>query len=354
MVNIKRTPGTAAASVQAPDQGLNQLIQRGSLLPIISGEALEELVLGGHDPIAASYASRVGYPLPDRHELHKVAKYQSLISGWKDHQLKQDYLDLMAEHVYGLAKQDSQRAGLLEDVMVEAGSLTVSEFAERLRYPVLDQGRKDPLLILADLPLPIYVTTSPFTFIEQALARADKAPRSELCRWHSGLGNIPSVFAGAALAETEAECEHNRKGGVYRPCKHKPLVYHLYGLDAHPDSLLLTEDDYLTFLMAASQGRGKDRGVDPIHDVVKGALQSSALLLMGFGLSTWSFRALYWGLIRPSPDAKLYERYCCIQLIPSEQEKRYLESYLRQDAHFDKVYWEPIASFCRRELEVGR
>ena len=353
MVNIRSAPGKAAGA-RAGDQGLSQLIQRGSLLPIISGEALEELVLDGHDPIVASYAGRVGYPLPDANELHKVAKYQSLTSGWKDHQLKQDYLDLVAEHVYRLASQGGGKAGLLEDAMAEAGNLTVSQFAGRLGYPALDRGHEDPLLILADLPLPIYLTTSPFTFIEQALGRAGKAPRSELCRWHSGLDNIPSVFAGTGLAENEAECEHNRRGSVYRPCKHKPLVYHLYGLDAHPDSLLLTEDDYLTFLMATSQGRGKDLGVDPIHDVVKGALQSSALLLLGFGLSTWSFRALYWGLIKPSPDAKLYERYCCVQLIPSEQEKLYLESYLRQDAHFDKVYWEPIATFCRRELEVDR
>ena len=69
-------------------------------------------------------------------------------------------------------------------------------------------------------------------------------------------------------------------------------------------------------------------------------LQSSALLLLGFSLATWAFRALYRGLIKPMPTATLYERYCCVQLVPSEQEKLYLEDYLRKDARFDKVYWE--------------
>ena len=50
------------------------------------------------------------------------------------------------------------------------------------------------------------------------------------------------------------------------------------------------------------------------------------------------------------PMVTLYERYCCVQLVPSEQEKLYLEDYLRKDARFDKVYWEEIEPFCQREL----
>ena len=111
---------------------------------------------------------------------------------------------------------------------------------------------------------------------------------------------------------------------------------------------MLTEDDYLDYLMASAQGRGKDRGVDPVDGVVKAALQTSALLLLGFSLSSWAFRTLYRVLIRPMPK-KVYER-CYVQLAPGEQEKLYLERYLRQEAHFGQVFWEPIDVFCRREL----
>lgn len=340
MVNIKTPATTAAAALRTQDQSLAQIIRRGSLLPMISGEALDDLVLGGHIALVEGYAARIGYPLADRNELERMAKYQSLHTGWKDRQLKQDYLDGVGGHLYNLAVQQGVDAAVLEEAVAEAAGLTVSEFAARLGYPRFEAGAEDPLLLLANLPLPIYLTTSPYTFLEEALRRAGREPRSELCRWHVGLNNVPSVFAP------------NGPGPTYHPSTRQPLVYHLYGLDAYPDSLLLTEDDYLDFLVAVSQGRGKDWGVDPVHDVVKGALQSSALLLLGFSLSSWAFRALYRGLIKPMPEAKLYERYCCVQLVPNEQEKLYLESYLRQDARFDKVYWDDIRSFCLRELRL--
>ena len=340
MVNIKTTGGPAT-SARGQDQSLAQLVQGGSLLPVISGEALEDLVLGGHDLLVGSYADHIGYPLGDRSELHKMVKYRSLTTNWKDRQVKQDYLDMVGNCVYALAGSQSVPADQIEEAVAEAAGLTVTQFAGRLGFPRLDSGSQDPLLILANLPLPVILTTSPYTFLEEALLRAGKEPRTELCRWHAGLNNVPSVFAP------------NGPGPTYHPSQHEPLVYHLYGLDVYPDSLVLTEDDYLDFLMAVSQGRGKDWGVDPVHDVIKGALQSSALLILGFSLPTWAFRTLYRGLIKPMPEAKLYERYCCVQLVPNEQEKLYLESYLRQDARFDKVYWDEIGTFCQRELRFG-
>jgi hypothetical protein len=89
MVNIRTAPG-AGSNIRDEEHSLAQLIQRGNLLPVIAGEALEDLVFGSHDRLVASYATHVGYPMPDSGKLHKVAKYQSLTTGWKDSQLKQD------------------------------------------------------------------------------------------------------------------------------------------------------------------------------------------------------------------------------------------------------------------------
>lgn len=347
MVNIRSATNPAA------DRGLAQLIQRGNLLPIISGSALEDMVLSGHENLVRSYADHIGYPLTDRSELHRMVKYQALTTSWKDRQVKQDYLDAVGSYIYALAQIEGADAGLLDEAEEQASGQTVSQFAAHLGYPHLSGGADNPLLILADLPVPIYITTSPYTFLEDGLHRAGKSPRSEFCRWHTGLDNVDSIFDRSGVAEGEPFCEHNRPDTLYKPCVHKPLVYHLYGLDTYPDALVLTEDDYLDFLQAIYQGRGKDRGVDPIHDVMKGALQSSALLLLGFSLSTWGFRALYRGLIKPMPESKLYERYCCVQLVPTEQEKLYLESYLRQEARFDQIYWETVDTFCRRQLRVN-
>ena len=337
MVTIK-TSAAPRQGVAGKEQSLARLLEQGRVLPVISGEALEDLALGGHPSIVAGYAEHVGYPLPDRDQLHTMVKYQSLTTGWADRQLKQDYLDEMAGRVYELAGEQGVDDDTREEAVAESSGLSVSQFAARLGYPRLDQGTEDPLLIRANLRLPIYLTTSPLTFVEEALRRAGvKEVKSDFLRWRVELDSLPSVLAAQG------------KGNDYRPSQAEPLVYHLFGLDTYPESLVLTEDDYLDYLMASAQGRGKDRGVDPVDDVVKAALQTSALLLLGFSLSSWAFRTLYRMLIRPMPEKKLYER-CCVQLAPSEQEKLYLESYLRQDAHFDQVFWEPIDLFCRREL----
>ena len=351
MVKIK---SMVASGTQAESYSLSKLIRQGNLVPMISGEVLNDLVLGGNSAIVAAYAKEVGYPLADSNAVHKIAKYQSLTQGWKDQKLKQDYLDQVAGYVLEMARTSGTSPDEIEEVLAEAEGLTRSTFARRLHFPPLSKDPDDPLQILSNLGLPTYVTTSPFTFIEMALQNSGKYPRSEMCRWHTGLDKAPSVFNNAGWSDNEPECEDNKRDGVYVPCAHKPLVFHLYGVDENPDSLVLTEDDYLTFLMAVSQGRGKDQGVDPVHGVVRGALSSSALLLIGFSLASWSFRALFWGLMEMMPETtkKKYLRYCCLQLIPSVQEKQYLESYLRRDARFDEVYWEDdVPGFIRRVLK---
>jgi hypothetical protein len=340
MVNVPNPQGAGQQQVAAgQDQSLAQLISSGNLLPIIGGEALEDLVMGGHDTLVDRYAMAIGYPLQDRGELHKMAKYRSLTMAYKDQALKTEYLDTVATHLLELAQRSGTPAKSIAEAVAQAASLKVSDFAGLLGFPHLGGASASPLEILANLPLPIFVTTTPYTFIEKALRNAGKTPETEFCRWHDGLDSIASIFAPAGSAAD------------YQPSDKRPLVYHLYGLDKYEDSLVLTEDDYLDFLMAVSQGRGKD--VDPVQPVVKLALQSKALLLLGFRLSSWSFRALYRGLIKPMPDVRRYQGYCCLQVVPNEDEKRYYESYLRQQERFDKVYWKEVEAFCREDLPLA-
>ena len=49
-----------------------------------------------------------------------------------------------------------------------------------------DFGAEDePHAVLAELPLPIYITTNYDDFMAAALRRAGKEPRREICRWNS-------------------------------------------------------------------------------------------------------------------------------------------------------------------------
>jgi hypothetical protein len=47
---------------------------------------------------------------------------------------------------------------------------------------------------LGDLPLPIYITTSPHTVFEDVLRQAGKDPQVEICYWNDYLTAVPSVF----------------------------------------------------------------------------------------------------------------------------------------------------------------
>jgi hypothetical protein len=267
--------------------------------------------------------------------LVKVAKYYQL-QGTRDEEnkmrtisdeaLKSHYLTCVKSYIYRLAERAGADADKLAEAEIQVDDLTVSAFADLLGYPQLDGGRNDPLLVLASLPIKIYLTTSPYTFIEEALQRADKKPRTEICRWRRELDSIDSVI-----------------DDTYRPSAHEPLVYHLHGLDRYADSLVLTEDDYLEFLVNVAQGQGND-AIDRIHALIRKALADD-LIVLGFTLNSWAFRVLYAGLINPS--SKQEDRgICCLQLNPNPEETRYLEDYLRREAKFD-VYWGSLEEYAQ-------
>ena len=72
----------------------------------------------------------------------------------------------------------------------------------------------------------------------------------------------------------------------FTPSPANPLVFHLHGHNQVPESLVLTEDDYLTFLVNMSS----QQVVFP--PPVQCALAVDTLLFMGYSLSDWTFRVL--------------------------------------------------------------
>ena len=105
---------------------------------------------------------------------------------------------------------------------------------------------------------------------------------------------------------------------------------------------MLTEDDYLEFLVDVNLGRGDDKR-DSVPAQVRKAL-SGDLLVLGFSLNSWAFRALYAGLIR-SDDARAEKRGICVQLPPSEAERAYLPDYLQREARFE-VDWRTLSAYA--------
>jgi hypothetical protein len=285
--------------------------------------------------LAQEYAAYAGYPLDDRENLPRIAKFYkltrqkaALLAGgdFTSNDLRADFFDFMKNFVYAHAEQHGADADLLAEAEAQFKRTTVTEFAGLLGYPRLDRGQQDPLLVLADLPFRVLLTTSPYGFLEKALEKAGKTPRTTVIRWRPDLRD---------LIDPRSDEMHELDPG-------RPLVCHLFGLEKYSNSLVLTEDDYLDFLVDVNLGRGDDKR-DSVPAQVRKAL-SGDLLVLGFSLNSWAFRALYAGLIK-SDDTRAEKHGICVQLPPSEAEQTYLHDYLQREARFE-VIWKDLAQYA--------
>lgn len=300
-------------------------VRQGKALPFLSNSVINDLIFGNHNDVVETWADYIDYPLDtQQHDLTLMTQFES-VRRQADHKadtvhIKEVYLEFLKLVLMGKVAE-----GYAAEVSAELPDLSFSEVAKRVGLPRLDE--ETPLLLLANLPLPFYLTTSYHNFIEVALQELGKEPRTEICYWHDGLRSIPSVF------ESEP---------TYRPSPKAPLVYHLHGLDAYPASLVLTEDDHLDFLVAISQT------ADAVPLRVQQALSDSSIVMLGYRLPSWDFRVLFRGLIKPRPNP-LRQTNVAIQLEPDEVQKGYLQNYLAQ-ARFE-VYWGDVHAFLRELWE---
>lgn len=193
--------------------------------------------------IALEWATRHNYPLNDSGDLASVAQFLS-------------------------TKFDSEYVQTM--FITELGKVEVPKF-----------DSTDPYVALASLPLPIYITTNYDDFMTQALKRLNREPKTEVCKWKRPL--------------LDYEVSYLLDGHI--PNVANPSVFHLYGYVDNPASLVLSEDDYFQFLINVA----RDFARTP-HQIQRA--MSKSLLLLGYRLNDWDFRALFHLLascIAPNP-----------------------------------------------------
>jgi hypothetical protein len=195
-----------------------------------------------------------------------------------------------------------------------------------------DDDRLECLRCLAELPLPIYLTTNYDDLMTQALkhTKPAKNPRREPCRWNASTRRLPSVFGA---------------GSSYQPDATNPLVFHLHGVEDHDHSLVLTEDDYLDFLVNVS------RSPKLIPTRVQRALTDASLLFIGYRMRDVNFRTLYRGLVE-SMDGSLRRLNVTVQITPPDDhggDPTTAEQFLAK--YFEnlnvRVFWGTAREFAR-------
>lgn len=340
----------SAAPAPSQDQfwtSMCKWIAAGKVVPVISGSLVYDHIFkamvgddGGSDncasprvnalnALAMIWASRVPYPLPDSMDMARVAQYvRSKSKSIAD--AKQSYIDFLKGFLIEYASQMSGNTGEFDHLMQSLDEYSFSELAiQELGAVSFGPGGTDPISILASLPLPVYITTSYHDVLEKTLTAFGKEPISQVCFWS---GPMPSVSEYTRIDQFLANPQ-------------KPLVYHLYGMDRYPLTMVLSEDDYLDFLMRITADQGNPDSILPSYLI--NALKLNLLMILGYRIYDWDFRTLFRGIISAREKQDMTFTNTIIQLSLTDQyqvaDELEVRSSINQVQEYMQDYFHPLA-----------
>ncbi|HEX4953392.1 MAG TPA: CHAT domain-containing protein [Thermoanaerobaculia bacterium] len=302
---------------------LVKALRRKDALPILGPGVLAGL-LPDRAELAPRLASEYGYPFAHSDPLSRIAQHAT-VHGGERVQPRQDVLKFMAED-FARRYRLSGREGAEHDL---CGLIAASGWSERVRRG--DEGEIHHLL--ADLPLPLYLTTNWDNLLAQALTGLGRPPAEEgWVRWYE-----PET---ERLGEEELDFADE-------PTVARPVVFHLFGSARKPSSLLVAEDDAFDYLVRV--GRQIEQLV-PLR--VREDLVNKVLLLLGFEFGEPALHLLLRGLLghpalRPEDGLRLR---VAVQVDPdaterdeAERARDYIQGYFQgADIH---VYWGSTRNF---------
>lgn len=245
--------------------------------------------------IAAKWAAEFHYPMEDSHDLARVAQF-------------------IATNEDPLAPREA----------------LLREFDEARKPNFQEPDNLHGML--ADLPLPIYITTAYDDFMMQALKHRNRDARKEFCRWNRF---VQPPLQPATAFDTG-----------YEPNVANPVVYHLHGHSGVSASMVITEDDYLDFLVNTSRDKS-------IPSRIEKAFTDSSLLFLGYRLSDLEFRVLLRTLAsylgksmargHVTPQVLQVGEGVSAEHLAKAQE--YLSKYCIDEPHYIRVFWGSTQDF---------
>ncbi|MBA3441235.1 MAG: SIR2 family protein [Pyrinomonadaceae bacterium] len=275
-------------------------ISKGKCTPFIGPEACKGIAEYDPKPQRAQrWADEEDYPLEDRSELARVAQFLAVQYG---------------------------EANPIDRLIDELGKVKPPNSADPTELH----------RVLADLPLPVYITTNYDDFMFKALTNRGmpRAPVREYCHWRKRTNDTTTFLSGD-----------------YKPTVANPVVFHLYGHTDVQESLVLTESDYLKFLVNVSR---EQKLIPPL---IQGAITGGSLLFLGYRLDEWDFRILFHTLASYL-ESSLTKAHVSVQIVPMsetakveqiEKATKYLNLYFEKlDT---RVYWGTCHDFVEELRE---
>jgi SIR2-like domain len=285
-------------------KSLVSAVRGGRCLPFLgAGVNAPFMPLGAE--LASELAQEVGYPFDDRSNLARVAQFAA--SRWGAIAVKEE----------------------------------ISARLDRRQLEALATGGI-PLAVrrLARIAAPIYLTTNYDRLLFHALVDLGFDPIETYPMWSQRLRALSGVPDFPAL-DTPG----------------RPIIFYLHGTTTNPESLVLTEDDYINFMVTlASESHGEGPSFDSVVPrTLRRRLALHTLLFVGYSLEDWNFRVMMRQLflqlgiqraeqsfnvsVQLPPHSRLYDDAARTAI------ERFIESNLDTLARIG-VYWTDSQSFA--------
>lgn len=303
-------------------------------------DSSSDTIVQEHDPIeedltineqvTRTWANHIHYPMTDSHKIWRVAQYYQVEQDGSD-LAKEEYLEFLKRLILNMNEKKEGYEDFVSEHKKDAHIMSFSEIVRGLDYPHFPDGTPNPLDAMAEMPFPVYITTSYYDFLERAIERVSEGsrkPRTQVIFWESG-----REYDDAIAAKHYPDPSFN-------PTPNEPAVYHLFGLEQYPGSLVLSEDDYLKFLVSVVSDTDTQRPIVPPR--LRRALASSHLFLIGYYLQDWDFRVLFRFMLNYRQN-ELAKQGIYIQMKPKGNDRQLL-NYLRRYFNMKKFDIEWTAS----------
>lgn len=330
---------------------LRTRIRNDACTPVVgSGIVGEDGVLPSRQDLAERWVMRRQIPIVDasRNDLATVAQFVRVEQDG-GYALARDELrglmraELERRHAQAMPHLDFARAPM---------HTLVSEIGRRRRQ---ETDGVDGYSRLARLKLPVYITSSWTSLLEDALTEQGRPPVVRHFDWRKSTDKYPwpyeprFEYESPEVREEWAMAVGTRDHGGELFDADRPLVYHLAGTMEHEQTLVITEDDYFAWLQEWM------KRLDTIPGYLKFPLIMNSLLFLGYYFDDWEFRMMFEAVRSlTSKESRDHGPHVGVQLEPStlridrEAAQSYLESYFKVDDI--KVYWQTSNRFLT-ELE---
>lgn len=148
-------------------------------------------------------------------------------------------------------------------------SLGRNELVDSLTKHLKDGKKPSPaLMMLARLPFKIFVTTNYDLLLDDALTECKKKPKR-------------IVYNPASNIRTNDV--------IQDPTTQQPLLFKMHGDLAQRDSIVITDEDYITFVQRMSD---KDM-LHPVPQTVRYRMQRWPILFVGYSLRDYNLRLIF-------------------------------------------------------------